>query len=117
MLYCNAVTVSACFTEEDVAAKVREWEAQIAAAKVDGPGPDQARSGSGNRRRRTGALVLTLARNLLSGAHDIQERRLPGLGSDARRDINHDGPVRLIPQNLTVVTDDCPRLTARLVQK
>ena len=32
----NAVTVSACFSEADVTAKVREWKAEIAAALADG---------------------------------------------------------------------------------
>ena len=32
----NAVTVSGCFSEEEVSAKVREWKAQIFAARADG---------------------------------------------------------------------------------
>ena len=36
LLDANSVTVSACFTEAAVTARVREWEAQIDAARADG---------------------------------------------------------------------------------
>ena len=32
----NVVTVSGCFTEAEVTDKVREWKAQVDAAKADG---------------------------------------------------------------------------------
>jgi hypothetical protein len=36
LLTGNAVTVSGCFTKQAVEATVREWEAEIAEARVDG---------------------------------------------------------------------------------